>query len=164
MGGRGGTSKVGSGEKSRSENIKNEMLNAGLSSNIAGIRKKAEQGIGNYSFKDAKAVSAKQFEESGTYIKIHERNGNTLLEGFLKNGKHVYYANKSDSAEIKKVLDERKRKKERQSDTTLRRPDYTGKTTTTYERWRTNNSRKFEEWYGVDKIKEVEKKLGRKKK
>ena len=64
MGGRGGTSEIGAHKSDiiRSESIKREFLNAGLNSSISGIRKKAEDGIGNYNFKSASAVSAKEAE------------------------------------------------------------------------------------------------------
>ncbi len=61
MGGRGSSSgaKGGAGGNfKQAESIKQEMLQQGLNSKISGIRQKAEQGIGNYAFKNANAVSA----------------------------------------------------------------------------------------------------------
>lgn len=148
MGGRGSSSGISSSIK-QSENIKNQMISAGLSSNVPGIRKKAEQGTGNYAFKSAIAVNYKEAEKLKNTI-VHERKGNTLIEGHTDNGKHVYYANKSDSSEIKALLEKRKIK----HDTTLKRPDMTGRTTTTYDRWLKRNHRKFDDWYTpYDKLK-----------
>lgn len=141
MGGRGSSSGISSDIK-RSENIKNQMISAGLSSKFVGIRQKAEQGTGNYAFKSATAVNYNEAKKLKNTL-VHERNGNTLIEGYKDNGKHVYYANKSESAEIKSLLEKRKVNQ----DVTLRRPDMTGKTTTTYDRWLKNNRKKFDDYY-----------------
>lgn len=165
-GGMGATLYVGRGEKGKgryvvtsskfdespnmeieqSESIKQEFLNAGLNSKIAGIRIKAEQGKGNYEFKDAIAVTSKEAEEFIHNSRVHERGGKTLIEGYSNNGKHGYYANKSDSAEIQNLLNMR----HKEQDTAIRRHDFsngvTG-TTTTYEKWRKNNIKKFTDYW-----------------
>ena len=148
MGGRGGASGVGSGN-SLSESIKRDMINQGLNSNIAGIRKKAEQGIGNYSFKNAKPVNAKTAEQLTNNVKVHEKNGNTLVEGITSKGTHVYYANKSNSPEIKKILAKKAERADAAAKAAAHRADQdlTGKTTTTYDRWAKNNRRKFDNYY-----------------
>ena len=133
-------------EIEQSESIKQEFLNAGLNSKIKGIRVKAEQGKGNYEFKNAIAVTSKEAEEFIHNSRVHERGGKTLIEGYLNNGKHGYYANKSDSAEIQNLLNMR----HKEQDTTIRRHDFsngvTG-TTTTYEKWRKNNIKKFADYW-----------------
>ena len=156
MGGRGGTSGIGLHKSDiiRSESIKREFLNAGLNSSISGIRKKAEEGTGNYNFKNASAVSIKEAEKfvMGSSSSVIERNGKTLINGSTKNGKNVFYANDSDSPEIKKLLQMR----HREQDTTLRRHDFstgiTG-TTSTYEKSRKRNQKKFSDWWSGTDVK-----------
>ena len=153
MGGRGGASNIGlhKSDISRSESIKREFLNAGLNSSISGIRKKAEEGTGNYDFKNASAVSAKEAEK---FVKrpslVIERNGKTLIKGSTKSGKFVFYANDSDSPEIKKLMKMRLT----EQDTTRRQHDFLARVTgftSTYEKSRKRNQKKFENWwYGPD--------------
>lgn len=69
MGGRGskssqGKSGGGSAETQNSNAIKNQMIQDGLNSRIAGIRQKAENGTGNYSFKSASATSFENAKKS----------------------------------------------------------------------------------------------------
>ena len=154
MGGRGSASAAGrsAGATKRdinlSESIKQEMLDYGLNSRISGIRQKAEQGIGNYAFRNADAISAETIYKVGD-VKFHERNGNTLVEGYLENGRHVYYANKSDSPEIQKLMAVQTEKKEKIAEIVSHRVDFdsTGKTTTTYDRARKNRMRKFDAYF-----------------
>lgn len=143
-GSRGGKRAGGGANKSiaLSESIKKDMLNQGLNSNIAGIRLKAQQGTGNYSFKNATAVTADVAEQM-TASQVLTRNDNTLIDGVLPNGKHVFYANKTNSPEIQKLLTKRKNK----TDTPAGNLDMTGKTTTTYDRWYKNNKKKFANWF-----------------
>lgn len=142
-GGGGGRGGRGGGGISQSQEIYNQFLQAGLNSNIKGIRAKAEQGIGNYSFKGASAVS---FNEANNMIKtstqVLTRGENTLIDGVLPNGKHVYFAGKTESPQIQTLLEKRKSK----TDTT---PNVHGNkgTTTTYDRWLKRNRKNFESWY-----------------
>lgn len=143
-------------ELERSENIKQKFLSKGLSSKIEGIRIKAEQGKGNYAFKNATAVTAKEAEEFIHNSRVHEHDGETLIEGYSSNGNHVYYANKSDSAEIQSLLNMRHNKDQ---DTTIRRHDFSSGVTgatTTYERWRKNNMKKFTDYWEGSSNKTVE--------
>lgn len=144
MGGRGSSSGKAVGDStSQSREIYNELLGQGLNSNIPGIRKKASEGTGNYSFKGATPVS---YEESlnmtrGT-MKSHTRGENTLVDGKLPNGKHVYYAGKTESPQIQTLLEKRKSK----TDTTPKLPDNMN-TTTTYDKWLSRHRQKFDDWY-----------------
>ena len=156
MGGRGGASGTESHKSDiiRSESIKREFLNAGLNSSISGIRKKAEYGTGNYDFKNASAVSAKEAEKfvMSSASNVNERNGKTLIKGSTKSGKFVFYANDSDSPEIKKLM----KMRHKDQDTTIRRHDFsTGitKTTSTYEKSRKRNQKKFSDWWGGTDVK-----------
>lgn len=166
MGGRGSSSgaKGGAGGNfKQAESIKQEMLQQGLNSKISGIRQKAEQGIGNYEFKNANAVSAETFDKVTSGMVFHERNGNTLVEGYLENGRHVFYANKSDSQEIQKLRSQQTVRKEKIAEAASYRPDRgntTTKTTSTYESWRKGIHRKFDSFYGDEKAAELKKKLG----
>lgn len=152
MGGRGSSSgaKGGAGGNfKQAESIKQEMLQQGLNSKISGIRQKAEQGIGNYAFKNANAVSAETFDKVTSGMVFHERNGNTLVEGYLENGRHVFYANKSDSQEIQKLRSQQTARKEKIAEVAAHRADndLTGKMTGTYKRWLKRNHSKFDAYY-----------------
>ena len=130
-------------EISQSKEIYNEMLQSGLNSKFAGVRKKAEDGTGNYQFKQASPVSYEQamIMARGTTV-VHTRGENTLIDGYLPNGKQVYFAGKTESPQIQTLLEMKKSK----VDTTPNLPD-TIHTTTTYDRWVKNNRRKFDDWY-----------------
>lgn len=137
----------GSGGISQSRKIYNSMLSQGLNSNIKGIRTKAEEGTGNYSFKGASAVS---FDEASTMrsatMKALTRGENTLIDGELPNGKHVYFAGKTESPQIQALLEKRKSK----ADTTSNVPD-NKRTTSTYDSWLKRNRRNFDSWYYGDR-------------
>lgn len=139
-GGRGGS---GGGGMAMQKRIYNEFLQQGLNSNIKGIRTKAEQGTGNYSFKGASAVS---FDEAttikNTTMKSLTRGENTFIDGELPNGKHVYFAGKTESPQIRALLEKRKSK----TDTTSNVPD-NKRTTSTYDSWLKRNRRNFDSWY-----------------
>lgn len=139
--------RVGGSSISQSREIYNELLGQGLNSNIAGIRKKASEGTGNYSFKGAAPVS---YEESlnmtRSTMKSLTRGENTLVDGELPNGKHVYYAGKTESPQIQTLLEKRKSK----TDTTAKLPDNMN-TTTTYDTWLKRNRKRFDEWYSGGK-------------
>jgi hypothetical protein len=128
---------------SQFQEIYNQLLQAGLNSNIKGIRAKAEQGTGNYSFKDAQAVP---FDEAITMksvtMKALTRGENTLIDGELPNGKHVYFAGKTESPQIQALVEKRKSK----TDTTSNVPD-NKRTTSTYDAWLKRNRRNFDSWY-----------------
>lgn len=145
MGSHGGSraGSSGGGGISQSQEIYNQLLQAGLNSNIKGIRAKAEQGTGNYSFKGAQAVS---FNEANTMksitMKALTRGENTLIDGELPSGKHVYFAGKTESPQIQALLEKRKSK----TDTTANVPD-NKRTTSTYDSWLKRNRRNFDSWY-----------------
>lgn len=126
--------------------IKQEFINHGLNSPIAGVRKKAQEGIGNYSFKNAKAVTAKEFEKAAYHSRVITRGEYTLLDGFLedgKNNKSVFYANKTNSPEMQKLLKMRAKSQTPKKGNT----DMTGKTTTTYDRFLKRLHKKFDDYY-----------------
>lgn len=133
-----------SGEIALSNKIKDQFIQSGLNSNIAGIRKKAAEGTGNYSYKDAKAVS---YEDAKKMIamQVHEKGENTLIDGVAANGKHVFYANKTDTPQIKALKE--KADKQGSSERSTQRQDLTGKTTTTYDRWRKRNKNNFDAYW-----------------
>ena len=142
------SAKIGGGVESESERIKDAFLKKGLESKIKGIREKAENGTGNYSFKNAEPIAFKGMLDIGKNTTVHTRGENTLVEGYTDSGKHVYYAGKTESDEIKALLEARKNR----VDTT---PNITDKltTTTTYERWYQRNKRNMYEWHFGEKKK-----------
>lgn len=180
-GGGGGYLFVGKGEKGKgqyvfdtkksvadksielSERIKNEFIQKGLNSNIPGIRKKAEEGTGNYKFKNAEPVSASDMKMS-PMLNVHEHGEYTLIDGYLRDTeKSVYYANKTNSREIQELLALKSERKEKElketaeSEAKMRDFDFKNRTTTTYNRWRKNDNKKFVDWYlGTDEKKKKE--------
>lgn len=137
MGGRGasGTS------VSNSNSIKSQLLDAGLNSKFAGVRRDAANGAGTYNFKDAKAVSPSTAIKM-TDIKIVERNGNTLVYGLIGQRK-VFYAAKSTDKTVQALI----KKKNKQSGE-LSKGNTNIRTTSTYDRWKKNNQKKFDAWFG----------------
>lgn len=146
-----------------SERIKNEFIQKGLNSNIPGIRKKAEEGAGNYKFKNAEPVSASDMKMS-PMLNVHEHGEYTLIDGYLRDTeKSVYYANKTNSREIQELLALKSERKEKElketaeSEAKMRDFDFKNRTTTTYNRWRKNDNKKFVDWYlGTDEKKKKE--------
>ena len=132
----------GGGETSQSKTIYNSMLQQGLNSNIKGIRTKAENGTGNYSFKGATPVTYEKALKMGRTANVVTRGENTLVSGYLPNGKHVYFAAKTNSQQIQTLMEQRRSK----TDTTANVPDRAN-TTTTYDRWYKQNRRNFENYY-----------------
>lgn len=123
-----GSSRAGGGggvrnaisEKAYSKKVYNEILSKGLNSKFPGIRAKAEEGTGNYSFKGAQAVGYDQaMKMKSASMKALTRGENTLIDGELPNGKHVYFAGKTESPHIQVLLEKRKSK----VDTTPNLPD-----------------------------------------
>ena len=132
---------------SQSEKIYNQILEQGLNRKIQGIRNKAMNGTGNYSFKNASPAHYEQAKNmQSSTMKALTRGENTLVDGLLPNGQHVYYAGKTESKEIQSLLDKRKSK----SDTTSNIPD-NARTTSTYDRWYKANRRKFDSYYNASK-------------
>lgn len=127
----------------QSVQIYNQFLEQGLNSKIKGIQEKAANGTGNYSFKNASPVTydeALNMQKSS--MNSLTRGENTLVDGILPNGQHVYYAGKTSTSQIQTLLERRKSK----TDTTAKVPD-DKRTTTTYDRWRKQNQRNFESWF-----------------
>lgn len=137
-----------SGYLKQAESIKQEMLQQGLNSKISSVRKKAEQGIGNYTFKNASAVSAETLDKVTSDMVFHERNGNTLVEGYLEDGRHVFYANKSDSREIQRLQSPFAKEKAKAA-ASVAETARTGKTTetTTYQRMLKRLKGNFDAYY-----------------
>ena len=135
-------------EMQLSKQIRDEFLNEGLNSKFPGIRKKAEEGTGNYGFKNAVPASAEEVEKS-KYLHITTKGDNTLVEGYGGSGNHIFYANKTNSPAIQKLvaIQNERHRKITEVNTKLGNGDLTGKTTTTYERWRKNQHRKFDNYY-----------------
>lgn len=132
---------------SQSEKIYNQILEQGLNSKIQGIRNKAMNGTGNYNFKNASPAPYEQAKNmQSSTMKALTRGENTLVDGLLPNGQHVYYAGKTESKEIQSLLDKRKSK----ADTTSNIPDNV-RTTSTYDRWYKANRRKFDSYYNASK-------------
>lgn len=128
--------------------IYNQILSQGLNSNIAGIRQKAENGIGNYSFKGASPVTYQYaINNMSKYsMKSVTRGENTIIDGVDSSGKHIYFAGKTESPQIQALL----KKKKTTMDTKSNLPDNIT-TTTTYDRWLRNTHRKFDDYYNGQK-------------
>ena len=143
MGGRGSSSgKSGIGV---SNQIKKEMIDAGLKSRLKGVQRDAKLGTGNFSYKNAKAIGRTEAENMNV-LKVHERGNNVLIEGMYK-GEHVFYAGKQSDGTVKKIKDKLKTAKTKQvEESKERRPEI--RVTSTYNRWKNNNDKNFAAWFG----------------
>lgn len=136
------TAGTGGGSIKASKKIYNEILNQGLNSKINGIREKAINGTGNYSFKGASPVTYQQAQEMvKSTMKSVTRGENTLVDGELPNGKRVYFASTTNSPEIQTLL------KKRSSKADTSPGELSNRTTSTYDRWLKNRRRKFDDYY-----------------
>lgn len=151
MGGRGSSSgrgkssgaRTGSGTQiEQSAQIYNQFLEQGLNSKIKGIRKKAIEGTGNYSFKNASPVAYDEALTMGSTTQVFTRGENTLVAGYTPDGKYAYFAGKTNSQQIQTLIEKRKSK----VDTSPNLPDNM-RTTTTYDRWRKRNMKNFDAYY-----------------
>lgn len=144
MGGRGSSFKGGGGSTTATSNkIKNEMLKSGLNSKFKGVQRDAKAGAGNFSYKDAKAIDGASALKMEVF-RVHEKNGNTLIEGLL-NGKHVFYANTNSDKVIQSIQNNIAREKERQVNSSRERPEI--RTTSTYDRWKKKHKNNFDSWF-----------------
>lgn len=144
MGGRGSKSDGAGGGKAASKKIKDDFIKSGLNSKFKGVRRDAENGTGAYSYKNSESVGYRDAQKMVPY-KIHEKNGNTLVEGLIGD-REVVYGNKSESKEIKNLkdrLDTRRDRHEKKQDEI--------RTTTTYDRWHSNNRKNFDAWFNGGK-------------
>ena len=131
-----------------SNKIKQEFIDSGLNSKFAGVRRNAQDGKGAYSYKDAVPVSESDASKiSG--MQFVEHNGKTLVHGILGDQK-VFYANNSDSREIKALRQKAEERGQERLETARHRPE-TRTTTTTYDRWKRNHDKNFADWFGVGK-------------
>lgn len=142
MGGRGSSN--GSGI-SGSNAIRKQMLDKAMHSKLKGMVRDAKAGKGNFGFKNAKAVDAKTALKM-TSTKEHARGGNVLIEGSI-NGKHVFFAEKEGGKTTEALrAKERELKAKRVKESAINRPEI--RTTSTYDRWRNNNKKNFDAWFG----------------
>ena len=152
FGGRGASSSGagGGGDINTSNRIKNQIIQKGLNSKFAGVRRDAENGKGRFSFKDAEAVNSKTALKMNVF-RSYEENGNTLYEGEY-NGKSVFYANSNSDSTIKALnAREEKRKKNIAEESKARDVNITP--TATYDRWKKRNDANFAAWFGKDRLK-----------
>ena len=102
-------------------------------------------GTGNYGFKNAKAVDAKTALKM-TSTREHTKDGNVLIEGSI-NGKHVFFAEKEGGKTVEALREKAQELKAKQVEASkIKRPEIP--MTSTYERWRANNKRNFDAWFG----------------
>lgn len=142
MGGRGSSNGTG---VSKSNSIRKQMLEKAMSSRFAGVRRDAKAGTGNYGFKNAQAVSGNVALKMSS-MREHAKDGNVLVEGQV-NGKHVFYAAKEGDKTINSLREKiSDTKAKRVEESKIKRPEITP--TSTYDRWRKNNQRNFDAWFG----------------
>jgi hypothetical protein len=144
FGGRGGSSGIGRNSIGISNRIKKEMLDSGLKSKFKGVQRDAQNGTGNYSYKDAKAVGSAEALKMDVYG-VHEKNGNTLFEGTIR-GKKVFYANKDSDGTAKKIKSRLSDQKEQQIRDSKNRPENLT-ITSTYTRWKKNHDKNYAAWF-----------------
>lgn len=142
MGGRGSSNSSGI---SNSNTIRKQMLEKAMGSKFKGVVRDAKAGKGNYGFKNAKAVDARTALKM-TSTREHTKDGNVLIEGSI-NGKHVFFAEKEGGKTVETLREkDRVLKEKRAEESKIKRPEITP--TSTYNRWRANNKRNFDAWFG----------------
>ena len=150
MGGRGSSSNK---EISIANRIRGEVIETAMSSRMKGLARQAREGAGSFAFKNAKAVSAKQIESLPGWT-TYERGGNTVISS-TKNGRTVFYANRSDSPEIQRLkriqADRAKREEERIQEDQRKTASLQGARTSTFDRWEKRNRSKFDSWFNGGK-------------
>lgn len=135
------------------ERIKNEIVN---SVSLEGIKRKAINGEGNWSWVKNKPISEKDALEMDI-DKTLDKGEYTVIVGRLGN-EPVYFATKTNATnpaisraiKIKSEKDALRKKEEEklQQDSLITQGNgIYNKTTTTYERWRKNNKKNFDAWY-----------------
>lgn len=146
------TSSGGGQSAKRSEQIKNEIVD---NIKLPGIKRKAENGEGNYRWTKFEPVSESQAQKIERIDFIHDKGGYTVVDGVL-NGEYVYFAAPKSNPTISKLReqkakqDERRKQREEHDKQTGLKSIYEGQgttVTTTYESWRKRNSANFEAWY-----------------
>lgn len=137
---------VGTTKNTVSNTIKNEFMRHGLTSRLKGVKRDAEAGTGNYSFKDAIAVDSKEAGNMND-IKFFERDGKTLAHGFIGE-RHVFYAANSSDNTIKTLKENVSNKRDTH---VVERPEITP--TSTYDRWKKRNDKRLEAWFGKERLK-----------
>ncbi len=151
FGGRGSSS----GEISRSNRIREQIISDTANSKLKGLARQARNNEGKFgAMSEATAIKyadIKGLDRFGSY----ERNGNTIVY-FSRNNKARFYANKSDSPEIRNLLKNQRRREEKEVKEEKIQRDIMaskqGARTTTYDVWQKRNKRKFDAWfYGSSK-------------
>lgn len=144
----GGGSNSDNQSHATSNKIKQEFIDAGLNSKFKGVQRNAREGKGAYAYKDAVPVSEIDASKiSG--MQFVEHDGKTLVHGILGE-KKVFYANNSDSKEIKALRQKEEESGQKRLEEARHRPE-TRTTTTTYDRWKRNHDKNFADWFGVGK-------------
>lgn len=141
MGGRGSGGMRNS--LSQMNTIKDTFIQHGLDSNLKGVRRQAEEGTGNYAFKDANPVSESEALQM-TSTRFKEFENNVLVWGLIGD-KKVFFAASSDNSVIKR-LQEKSEHLKKNNLSGEQRPEI--RTTTTYEKWRKRNKSNFDAWFG----------------
>ena len=133
---------------SNSNKIREEFLNFAMNLPAKGLQRQAREGTGIYSFKHATPVSESEaLKMKPIDMHFYERDGKTLVHGVLDN-EIVFFADKSDSKGIKALRQKEAEHRQKQLELTRQRPDPDKiQTTSTYDRWKKNNDRKFADWF-----------------
>lgn len=143
MGGRGSS---GDNPIKKSIRIKNKMIEKGLNSKLKGVQRQAREGTGNYSYKDAKAISGTQAKKMTVY-KVHESAEGILFEGTLGD-KKVFYASDNSDPTVKALKAKMEASKRAQIADTKEQERPEVRTTSTYDRWKKRHDANFRAWFG----------------
>lgn len=145
MGGRGSAS---SGI-AKSNRTRNEIFYSAENSRLKGLRNQAREREGKFAaMAEARATNAQTF--SGKEFKDYSIAGNTIIYGTI-GGKAVFYADKSNSPAIMKLMSEREARgkkfiEDMKKDMAITASKQGGRTST-YDRWEKRNRSKFDAWF-----------------
>lgn len=143
-----GTSQNKTASMKRSEEIKNEVIEKAMQSKIKGIARDAKAGTGNYTFKNSSAIDKKDIDNIKEPREL-KKGDNVIIYGEINN-KNVFFAGKSNDAEIiayqKKKQEKARKHAEEERKNAENRPEI--RTTSTYDRWKKQHDRNFAAWFG----------------
>lgn len=148
-------SATGNRDISTSQKTRDIIFQNAMNSSISGIRKKAEEGTGNYAWKNYNAVTIEQAAQM-TQTQIIERTVDgvqySVVTG-IRNDKESFVAARSDDKRMKNYVDNLKKSKQEKSEKAARQAEEDKRkvagsdkpTTTTYENWLKRKRRETEE-------------------
>jgi HK97 family phage prohead protease len=136
------------------ERIKSEIVDS-INPKFAGIKRKAENGEGNWSWTKGEAASESEAQNMDHIWNVYDKGKYTVVDGSIGN-KNVYFAADSSNPTVikaKGIMAEREASRtERERKIARDSIETQGKsktTTSTYDRWYSNNRKNFDAYWNA---------------